>query len=306
MKMNHGVSRRRFVASGMALASTLQLQRAAWALGLGAEAEVCKLTPEQEVGPFYVANERLRSDIREGKPGVPLTLKIAVLDSRTCKPLADAAVDVWSCDAMGLYAGFTASNPMGGGPGGPPPDGGPPPGFDPSRQGPPNGGPPPGGGFGENKPTDELTFLRGVQITDARGAVEFATVFPGFYMGRTNHVHFKVRLGGEIAEKEHGRTYVAGHTSHVGQVFFPEELAAELMKLDPYASHKIHRTTQKEDGPYTHQHGDLCVARVVWVEPGNAAAGLRAELIASVDPTAIPAPVGGFGMRGRGGPPPRS
>ena len=199
------ISRRRFLASTAALATTLQLQRAARAAGLMADAQVCTLAAEQEVGPYYVANELIRSDISEHKPGIPLSLRILVLDARTCKPISNAAVDVWHCDALGLYAGFTQQNPMGpGGPGGPdgparfggPPPGGSPPGFDPqhpgNRPGPPeNMGPPP-----RNHPSDNFTFLRGIQLTGADGAVSFRTVFPGFYMGRTNHIHFKVRIGG--------------------------------------------------------------------------------------------------------------
>jgi len=64
-------TRRRFIATGIGLATTLQLQRAAHAMGLDAQAEVCKLAAEQEVGPYYVADELLRADVSEGKPGVP-------------------------------------------------------------------------------------------------------------------------------------------------------------------------------------------------------------------------------------------
>ncbi len=90
--------------------------------------------------------------------------------------------------------------------------GGPPPGFDPqhpgNRPGPPEAmGPPP-----ENHPTDQLTFLRGIQLADRSGVVSFETIFPGVYMGRTNHIHFKVRVGGEASR----HTYAAGHTSHLG------------------------------------------------------------------------------------------
>ena len=289
------VSRRRFMAAGFAIASTLQLQRAARALGLAADAPVCALNAEQEVGPYYVAGEMLRSDIVEGKPGVPLSLRIMVLDSRSCKPLPNAAIDIWHCDALGLYSGFTKQNPMG--PGGP---GGPPPGFDPNhpgnRAGPPEGmGPPP-----MNPPTDKLTFLRGIQLTDADGAVDFKTVFPGFYMGRTNHIHFKVRLGGEAS----GKTYAAGHTSHIGQVFFPEDVATALMQHEPYSLHKIHRTTQGEDNVFNDQHGDRSIAKLIAASPGQFSAGMRAELVASVDPTATPGPARRMGGPG-GMPPPR-
>ena len=302
------VSRRRFLGSTLALATAWQLRQAAWAQGFPQDVPICNTLAEQEVGPYYVANELLRTNIREGKAGVPLVLRLAVLDARSCEPLKGAAIDVWHCDALGLYAGFTKMNPTGfgpGGPGGPPPDGGPPngppPGFDPehpeNRPGPPEGmnGPPP-----MMKPTDQMTFLRGIQFTDDRGNVEFATVFPGFYMGRTNHIHFKVRTGGHDAPRGSagGRTYVEGHESHVGQVFFPEELAVALMQHEPYSRHQIHRTTQAEDGIFQDQHGAASLAKLRRGEAAHAA-GYVADLIVAVDPTKTPAPVG----RRPGGPP---
>ncbi len=315
MKTQNGVSRRRFLRNSVGVAASWELQRAAWALGFAQGTPICNTAAaEQEVGPYYVAEELLRPDIREGKPGLPLQLRLAVLDVRTCKPLPHAAIDIWHCDALGLYAGFTKMDPTGMGPGGPPPGfdhgrpgrpPGPPPGSDPqhpgNRPGPPEGmGPPPA-----MKQTDRMTFLRGIQFTDERGQVEFATVFPGFYMGRTNHIHFKVREGGRVVPRESSadhKTYVEGHTSHVGQVFFPEEFAAELMRHDPYAKHGIHRTTQAEDGIFQDQHGAASVARLRAVEAQRPEAGYVAELIVAVDPTKTPASVG---MGGPGGPPRR-
>jgi protocatechuate 3,4-dioxygenase beta subunit len=248
---------------------------------------------EQEIGPYYVADEMIRADISEGKPGVPLELRLALLDSRTCRPLADAAVDVWHCDALGLYSGFTASNPTDGPGGSGRQRGGPPPGGGARR-----GGPPPGArgdGTGQmNTPTDTLTFLRGIQITGADGVVTFTTIFPGFYMGRTNHIHFKVRLDGQ----PRAATYAAGHTSHVGQVFFSEDINTKLMTREPYSLHKIHRTTNAEDGIFNGQNGTLSIASIEPVNGTDLAAGARASLVAAVDPTATPAPVGGPG-RGR-------
>jgi hypothetical protein len=190
---------------------------------------------------------------------------------------------------------------------GPPPDG-PPPGFDPEYSGQHPlgdggpGGPPPGGMEGP-PPTDKLTFLRGVQFTDAAGRVSFTTVFPGFYMGRTNHIHFKVRLGGQSGVAGWRRTYLAGHTSHIGRVFFPEEVTAALMKHEPYSKHAIQRTTIAEDGVYGGQHGDTSLAGLKFLEPGKPQAGMRAELVVAVDPTATPKPAQREG--GPGGPPPR-
>jgi protocatechuate 3,4-dioxygenase beta subunit len=67
-------------------------------------ASACTLTPEQEEGPFYVALEKIRSNIVGGRTGVPLALAITVIDSSTCKPLTGAAVDIWQADAVGHYS----------------------------------------------------------------------------------------------------------------------------------------------------------------------------------------------------------
>src|SRR5882757_3145889 len=67
-------------------------------------AKACKLTPEVTEGPFYVALDKIRRDITEGRSGVPLTLKIRVIDVKRCAPIHAAAVDVWHCDAGGLYS----------------------------------------------------------------------------------------------------------------------------------------------------------------------------------------------------------
>ncbi len=310
MTREWSVSRRSFLERGVALAAVWKLQRAAWALGFAPETPVCNTAAaEQEVGPYYVPDELMRRDVREGKPGLPLLLKLAVLDARTCRPLQNAAVDIWHCDALGLYAGFTQINPTGGGPGGPPPGfdpqhPGPPPGFDPQHPG-NRPGPPEGAGPPSLRATDQLTFLRGIQSTGEQGRVEFATVFPGFYMGRTNHIHFKVREGGRVVTRKGSAgdsTYMDGHTVHTGQVFFPEGFAAELMRGDPYARHRIHRTTHTEDGVFQDQNGAASVARLRAVDAKRPEAGYVAELIAAVDPTKTPAPVG---MRGPGGPPPQ-
>ncbi|HEX7157520.1 MAG TPA: intradiol ring-cleavage dioxygenase, partial [Edaphobacter sp.] len=289
-------SRRRFLTRSLATATALHLAPEVFALP-----PACTLAPEQEVGPFYVANELIRSNIAEDRPGVPLHLRLTILDVHTCAPIPNAAIDLWHCDALGLYSGYTKANlgPPPGGPdspqGGP---GGPPPGFDPNRQGPPgpprDGGP---GGFGPPpamKPTDKLTFLRGIQLTGNDGSVAFQTIFPGFYQGRVNHIHYKVRVGGHAD----GKTYATGHTSHVGQLFFPEDLTAKLMATKPYVSHPIHRTTQSEDGIFIEQHGNLFIATVTPLRQSDLASGLRAELTVAVDPTATPAPVQ------PGGPPP--
>src|SRR3954447_1456957 len=66
----------------------------------------CVLTPELTEGPYYIAGEKLRRDIRDGHPGTPLALRLTVLNAATCKPIKGAAVDIWHADAAGNYSGF--------------------------------------------------------------------------------------------------------------------------------------------------------------------------------------------------------
>ncbi|HEY7179652.1 MAG TPA: intradiol ring-cleavage dioxygenase [Gaiella sp.] len=66
----------------------------------------CVLTPEMTEGPFYLEGDKVRRDVREGRPGVPLLLRTTVLDVSSCKPIRTAAVDIWQCDAGGTYSGF--------------------------------------------------------------------------------------------------------------------------------------------------------------------------------------------------------
>jgi protocatechuate 3,4-dioxygenase beta subunit len=67
----------------------------------------CVLTPEQTEGPYYLDLETVRKDITEGKPGVPLTLRVKVIDT-ACSALPGTAVDIWHCDALGVYSGYVA------------------------------------------------------------------------------------------------------------------------------------------------------------------------------------------------------
>jgi len=78
----------------------------------------CTLTAEQEIGPYYIDYEKVRQEITEGHPGLPVRLQIALVDSKSCAPLPNAALDIWHCDAAGVYSGFTGNSPDG--PGGPP------------------------------------------------------------------------------------------------------------------------------------------------------------------------------------------
>jgi protocatechuate 3,4-dioxygenase beta subunit len=175
-------------------ASSTTRTTSAGASGTTASSAACVLTPEATEGPFYLDLDRVRSDITEGKDGTPLDVKITVVDATGCSPIKDAAIDVWHCDAGGVYSGFSQAG-----------DGG------------PGGGP-----GGAQSASDDQTFLRGTQITDASGLGEFRTIYPGWYRGRAVHIHMKVHVGGSVV--------------HTGQLFFDDGLTDQVYGSAPYSS----------------------------------------------------------------------
>lgn len=160
---------------------------------------VCTLTPEQIEGPFYLDQARIREDISEGKPGVPLRLVLHVVDvAASCAPIPRAAVDVWQCDALGIYSGYEGAA------------------IAPRHV----------------DPVDDKTFLRGTQLTDRAGGVQFRTIYPGWYLGRTPHVHLKVRVGAKAATT---------------QLYFPDEVTNAVYARAPYNGHPSRDTTNATD-----------------------------------------------------------
>jgi protocatechuate 3,4-dioxygenase beta subunit len=276
-------TRRKFLTNSATSAATLHFLGSPFSLRAQPPRPACTLIQEQEEGPYYVDHEVLRREITEGKPGVPLLLRLTLLDVRSCRPIENAALDIWQCDALGIYSGYTSFQPGGpGGPGGPgrmPP----PPGSD--NGGPPRGGTPMGGPP-KMQPSDKQVFLRGVQLTDGRGIVEFSTIFPGCYMGRTNHIHLKVHIGGHAE----GSDYHGGHIAHTGQIFFPEEISTSIVTQKPYSNHEIERTTLAEDGVFNGQHGNQGMADLSLLSSSSPSSGYVATLVLGVDPDAMPAP----------------
>ena len=100
-------------AAGGAAAWRLDSAEAAGAgpLAVTSGAVNCVLTPELTEGPYYVAGEKIRRDITEGKPGTPLVLNLRVLSASTCGVVKNAAVEIWHCDAGGVYSGAVANKP---------------------------------------------------------------------------------------------------------------------------------------------------------------------------------------------------
>jgi protocatechuate 3,4-dioxygenase beta subunit len=243
--------------------------------------EACyKLTSETTEGPYYIDADKIRQDITEDKEGIPLTLRLRVIDSETCKPIADAAVDIWHCDALGIYSGYEASSTGGGGtaptdaPSGMP--SGTPTGEPPS--GAPSGGT--GGGVHQD-PTDDERYLRGTWKTDKHGQVTFKTIFPGWYQGRCVHIHTKVHVNGEWTDAG----YEGGNTCHTGQFFFDEESVLASAEVEPYSTSTTTRTTLTEDTIYD-QSGTTGGLLKLKYNKKNIARGVIGSITMGVDPDA--------------------
>ena len=231
------------------------------------------LTSELVEGPYYIDADKLRQDVTEDQAGIPLHLRLKVIDAETCRPLRNAAVDIWHCNASGVYSGYEAmsSGSGGGGPTGPPPSGTP--------TATPTGGPPPGGGGGHQEPTDDKRYLRGTWRTDRHGQVAFRTVFPGWYQGRCVHIHVKVHVDGTWTDAG----YEGGHACHTGQLFFDERSVLRTYDVEPYASNTTTRTTLDEDTIYPdngHEGGLLYLE----YDRRHIARGVRAHLTLGVAP----------------------
>lgn len=206
----------------------------------------CRLTPQAVEGPFYFDPALVRADITEGRPGVRLRLALQMLDANGCRPVEGARVDVWHADALGWYSGYD------------------------------------GQGDGRDSSTRGQTFLRGTQVTGGGGGATFATLYPGWYAGRTPHVHFKVILD---------RSSVL-----TGQIYFPDALSEFIYReVAPYRGRgRARDTSNRTDGVLAGSGGgfdSFCSIR-------EDEQGYLASLVIGIDPTARPAP------EARRGPPP--
>lgn len=162
----------------------------------------CVLFPQAVEGPFYFDPKLIRSDISEGRPGVPLQVTLRVIESGVCTPIVNARVEIWHADARGLYSGYT------------------------------------GQGATRDVSTKGESFLRGTQMTDANGVAAFRSVYPGWYPGRTPHIHVKVLLDDK--------------TLVTGQMYFPDAMSAQVYtERAPYNERSAADTTNARDFIFT-------------------------------------------------------
>jgi protocatechuate 3,4-dioxygenase beta subunit len=175
----------------------------------------------QTEGPYFVDERLNRSDIRSEpgtgavKQGVPLRLMLQVNrgTANACSPLAGAIVDIWQCDALGVYSDVRDTAGM----------------FD----------------------TRGQKFLRGYQVTGSGGAAEFITIYPGWYPGRTVHIHFKVRT-----------SLNAGAYEFTSQLYFDDALTDQVHLRSPYSTKGRRTTTNSGDGIYRNGGSQLLLAPV--------------------------------------------
>ncbi len=171
------------------------------------------VTPEGEIGPYFTNDSTTgynRSSILSNldgtstQTGIPLTLKIYIYDSENgFAALAGAQVDIWHCNAQGVYSNESVEGTLG------------------------------------------QTWLRGYQLTDSAGSVTFTTIIPGWYQGRTTHIHLRVRS----SYSEASSTSDGINTT---QLFFSQTVLDYIYaNVSPYNTKGKDTTTNASDHVYT-------------------------------------------------------
>ena len=188
----------------------------------------CIGRPEQTEGPYFLDTKLNRSNIRSDPSdgslmdGIPLLLEFHVsqITPQSCAPLPGAIVDVWHCDARGIYSGVR----------------------DPHFN------------------TVGKKFLRGYQVTDDAGTARFTTIYPGWYPGRTVHMHFKIRTN---PSNQAGSEFTS-------QLYFDDSVTDQVYTQSPYSNRGRRMMRNKDDGIF-HVGGDQLILDLTSDGPGYAA-----------------------------------
>jgi len=186
-------------------------------LATGSALPACVVRPALTEGPYFVDEKLLRGDIRSDpssgavKEGVRLDLAFAVSKiGAACDPYPDVLVDVWHCDGLGVYSDVS----------------------DPSFN------------------TVGQKWLRGYQVTDGDGKARFTTIYPGWYQGRTGHIHFKIRSDPPASS---GLEFTS-------QLFFDDGLSDRVFALAPYSLKGTRSLRNDGDGIFGQSNGMLTLA----------------------------------------------
>ncbi|MBK5397183.1 intradiol ring-cleavage dioxygenase [Pseudomonas sp. TH39(2020)] len=187
------------------------------------------LSPEQIAGPYFRNPKLIRRNISEGMDGIPLVLRLTIVDAMTGQPVTDALVDIWHCNARGAYSGWSKVNP--------------------DKEVDVDD-------IGSIPRTDDDTYLRGGQFTDKNGIVRFTTIYPGFYAGRALHIHVVVRIAA-------GNNYLEErHVAWVGQLYFPEVASRSVLNAREYRGRAVSPLTNDQDFFYENMGGEASTLNV--------------------------------------------
>jgi protocatechuate 3,4-dioxygenase beta subunit len=230
------------------------------------EAGACQVTPEGEVGPYFADDSAAgfeRSNIlsnldgTNAQPGVPLTLKVSVVDAqKNCKPYVGSQVDIWHCNASGVYSDISSEG------------------------------------------TASEQWLRGYQLTDANGQVTFTTIIPGWYSGRTTHIHLRVR-------SSYGDGSATNDEANTTQCFFDQTFIDALYtSVSPYASRGRNSTTNASDRVYSQQEDGANLLALTGDDTNGYTASVTIRLPITTTYDAATPGGGGPGGPGPGGGPP--
>lgn len=132
------------------------------------------------------------------------------IDVNTCEPIPDLWWDVWNCNSTGVYSGVQDSS----------------------------------NGNGDDASNLDKTALRGIQKSDEDGVASFRSVFPGHYSGRATHVHVVGHLNATLLSNG---TISGGSVSHIGQLFFDQDLITEVEASYPYNTSTVDITLNSAD-----------------------------------------------------------
>ncbi|MDB5033930.1 MAG: hypothetical protein JWQ98_1171 [Chlorobi bacterium] len=186
----------------------------------------CVLIPNETAGPYPLDLSKnsaiFRQDIRESQAGLQLNLRLKFVGVDNCLPIPNARIDVWHCNANGNYSGYTTNGHSGG-----------------------------------SQNFAGQTWLRGIQMTDANGEVEFVTIVPIWYSGRVVHIHFQVYLSSvlqatsqltfPVATANHIFTTVAPYSQYGAD---PSSLSSDNVFSDGYALQMATLTPNATTGGY--------------------------------------------------------
>lgn len=208
------------------------------------------LSPEQIAGPYFRNPRLIRRNISEGLDGVPLVLRLTIVDAMTGEPVTGAIVDIWHCNARGAYSGWSKINP------------------DQEVD---------GDAIGAIPRTDDDTYLRGGQFSDHKGVVRFTTIYPGFYAGRALHIHVAVRVtaGNNYLEER--------HVAWVGQLYFPEVASRSVLNTREYSGRAVAPLTNVQDELYETMGGEASTLTVHTLSRDSKEDGYFGHLTIGID-----------------------